>query len=90
MRIEIPQFIWIAWFVIVSIATILATIRAIIGPTNSDRAVGLDTWTTITTGFWVILALYFFQYILLSVSMVYAILSFLGVLAIARYLERGL
>ncbi len=90
MRIEIPQFIWIAWFVIVSVATTLATIRAIIGPTNSDRAVGLDTWTTITTGFWVILALYFFQYILLSVSMVYAILSFLGVLAIARYLERGL
>ncbi len=90
MRIEIPTILWAIWFIVISTATILATLRAVIGPTNSDRVVGLDTWTTITTGFWVILALFFFQFVLLSVAMVYAILSFLGVLVIARYLERGL
>ncbi len=90
MRIEIPTAIWAIWFIVISTAMILATLRAVIGPTNSDRVVGLDTWTTITTGFWVILALFFFQFVLLSVAMVYAILSFLGVLVIARYLERGL
>ncbi len=90
MRIEIPTAIWIIWFATVSLATVLATIRAVVGPTNSDRVVALDNWTTITTGFWVILALFFFQFVLLSVAMVYAVLSFLGGLVIARYLERGL
>lgn len=90
MRIEIPTAIWIVWFVVISLATVLATIRSVAGPTNSDRVVGLDTWTTVTTGFWIILSLFFFQFVLLSVAMVYAILSFLGVLVIARYMERGL
>ncbi len=90
MRIEIPTAIWAVWFIVISVATVLATLRAVIGPTNSDRLVGLDSWTTITTGFWVILALFFFQFVLLSVAMVYAVLSFLGVLTVARYLERGL
>jgi multicomponent Na+:H+ antiporter subunit F len=90
MRIHIPTAIWIIWFATVSLATVLATLRGVMGPTNSDRLVALDNWTTITTGFWIILALFFFQFVLLSVAMVYAILSFLGGLVIARYLERGL
>ncbi len=77
-------------FVLISIATLLSTIRIILGPTVPDRAVGLDTATTITTAMIVLFAQIFHRAIYLDIALVYAILAFLGVIAIARYLEGGM
>ncbi len=76
--------------ILMGLATLFAVIRIIAGPTVPDRAVGLDTATTVTTSFMVLLALLLKRGIFLDVSLVYAILGFLGVIAIARYLEGGL
>ncbi len=76
-------------FSLVSMATFLAIIRIIIGPTIPDRAVGLDTATTITIALIVVIAQLFHSVILLDVAIVYALLSFLSVIAIGRYLEGG-
>jgi len=68
----------------------LSFLRLIIGPKATDRAVALDTTTLITTGFLVLVALLQGRSMLLDVALVYSVLSFLGVLAIARYLDGGL
>lgn len=76
-------------FAFVSMATLLSLVRLIIGPTISDRAVALDTSTTITTAMIVLFSQIFHRAIFLDVALVYAVLAFLGVVALARYLEGG-
>ena len=66
---------------------ILALTRFIIGPSRVDRVVALDVLTVITITFIVLAALFEGRAIYLDVALVYALLSFLGVIAVARYLE---
>jgi multicomponent Na+:H+ antiporter subunit F len=65
-------------------------LRTLRGPTSADRAVGLDTFSTVTTALLVLLGFIFERGIYLDVSLVYAVLSFIGSVAIARFLERGI
>ena len=75
---------------LIAIATFLTLIRLIKGPTGPDRAVALDILTNITIVLLVLLGFYFQRFVYLDVALVYGILSFVGVIAIARYLEGGL
>ena len=75
---------------IIVLASIFAAIRGLLGPTASDRIVALDSLTTITTAGLVILGLYFNRYIYIDVALIYAVLGFIGVLTLARYMEGGL
>ncbi len=75
---------------ILSLAIALGTYRLLKGPTASDRAVALDALTNITTALLILIALLSSRFIYLDVALVYAILAFIGVVAIARYLEGGL
>jgi len=68
----------------------LSFLRLILGPRATDRAVALDTTTLISTSLIVLISVLEGRSILLDVALVYSILSFLGVLAIARYLDGGL
>ncbi len=81
--------IWI-FLGIVIIASILAAIRGVLGPTASDRIIALDNLTTITTAGLVLLGFLFQRYIYIDVSLIYGVLSFVGVLTLARYMEGGL
>jgi multicomponent Na+:H+ antiporter subunit F len=69
---------------------VLCMLRAAKGPTTSDRIVGVDGMITITAALMVLLGLFLKRRIYLDVSLVYAVLAFIGVIVIARYLERGL
>ena len=69
---------------------LLCLLRIIKGPTAADRAVALDTVATVTTGLLVLLGFLSSRYIYLDVSLVYAVLMFIGSLVIARFLERGI
>jgi len=77
---------WI-WSIILSISILLVLTRFIKGPTLPDRVISLDMFTTITTGLLVLISLFLNNYILLDVSLVYAVLAFISVLIMARYLE---
>jgi multicomponent Na+:H+ antiporter subunit F len=68
----------------------LCVVRILKGPTSPDRAVGLDTFCTVTTALLVILGYVFGRSVYLDVSLVYAVLTFIGSVAIARFLERGI
>ena len=72
------------------VALLLAFIRFIKGPTASDRVVALDTMTTTFVSVLVLLGFIYQRYIYIDVSLVYAVLGFIGVIIIARYLEGGI
>jgi len=75
---------------IVVLASILAAVRGVLGPTAPDRIIALDNLTTITTAGLVLLGYIFQRYIYIDVSLIYGVLSFVGVLTLARYIEGGL
>ena len=75
---------------IIGVGVLLCLLRMLKGPTSSDRAVALDTFSTVTTAFLVLLGYIFRRYIYLDVSLVYAVLTFIGSVAIARFLEKGI
>jgi multicomponent Na+:H+ antiporter subunit F len=69
---------------------IISAIRFVKGPTAGDRTVALDTLTTIGVAGLVLLAYVFERFIYVDVALVYAVLGFIGVIVIARYLEGAL
>jgi multicomponent Na+:H+ antiporter subunit F len=68
----------------------LCLLRMLKGPTASDRAVAVDTIATITTALLVLLGSIFKRYVYLDVALIYAVLTFIGSVAIARFLEKGI
>lgn len=71
-------------------AFLLALWRFFLGPSDADRVVAFDVLTIITISGIVLVAFLEGRGIYLDVALVYALLSFLGVITVARYLERGL
>lgn len=69
---------------------VIAFMRLVAGPTSADRAVALDAMTALSITLITYLAAVLGRVIYLDVALVYALISFIGVVAIARYLERGL
>jgi len=76
-------------FVLIFISIVLGIIRLVIGPDTVDRVVAVDLLTIIAIAVIALLAHVANRYIYLDVALVYGLLSFLGVLAVARYLEKG-
>ena len=70
--------------------TLFSLLRVGLGPTVADRVVGLDTLNTMVVATMIVLGAAFDQIIYIDVAIIYALLSFVGTLYVARYLERGL
>jgi len=68
---------------------VMAIIRVIRGPTAPDRVVGIDTINTIVISGMVVFGAAFNEVIYIDVAIVYALLSFISTLFIAKYLEGG-
>jgi multicomponent Na+:H+ antiporter subunit F len=72
------------------LAMVVTFIRLIAGPTVADRTVALDGMTIISISVIAAAALLLGRIIYLDVALVYALVSFLGIIAVARFLERGM
>ena len=70
--------------------TIFSMVRLGLGPTAGDRIVALDTINTLVVSGMVVLAAAYNEVIFVDVAIIYALLSFVGTLYVARYLEGGL
>ncbi len=68
---------------------VFALLRFARGPRAVDRVVSFDVLTIISVSGIVLAALVSGRAIYLDVALVYALLSFLGVIVAARYLEGG-
>lgn len=66
---------------------LICILRAIMGPTNPDRVVALDTMNTLVVAAMVLLGMAFGEIAFIDVAIVYAILSFVTTLYVSKYLE---
>jgi multicomponent Na+:H+ antiporter subunit F len=74
---------------IAGLAFLLVLWRFIKGPSPVDRVVAFDGLTIVSITGILLAALTEGRGIYLDVALVYALLSFLGVIVVARFLERG-
>jgi len=74
---------------ITGVAFLLALYRFLKGPSVADRVVAFDVMTIVGITAIVLVAYLEGRGVYLDVALVYALLSFLGVIVVARYIERG-
>ena len=76
--------------VLILLSWMISLIRFFIGPTTVDRVISFDVMTISSIAIIGIISYFANRIIYFDVAIVYGLLSFLGVLIIARYIERGL
>lgn len=67
----------------------VCVLRGVLGPTKPDRVVALDTINTLVVVSMISLGVAFKEVVYIDVSIVYGLLSFIGTLYMADYLEGG-
>lgn len=76
--------------VLIFLSVVFGVIRLILGHTVVDRVAAIDMLTVVAISMIALYAHVSGRFIYVDVALVYGVLSFLAVLAMARYLERGL
>ena len=71
-------------------SVVLGVVRLVLGRTLVDRVAAIDMLTIVSISMIALYAHVSDRFIYVDVALVYGVLSFLAVLAMARYLERGL
>lgn len=84
------NLLYIIVFTLMAIGLVFSMIRFVKGPRSGDRALALDTFSIIITAAMVLLAHVFERYIYVDVALIYAVLGFVGIIVIARYIEGAL
>lgn len=74
--------------VLIFFSLAFCVLRLLRGPTSIDRVVAIDTLTVVSLSLVALHAHLSGRFVYLDVALVYGLLSFLAVLAIARFLER--
>lgn len=72
---------------LLAIGVVLATARLWLGPYAPDRIVAADTLSVIATALIAFLAQTFESSLFLDVALLYGVLAFVGVIALARTIE---
>lgn len=73
--------------VVLLLPVLICSVRAYLGPSAPDRVVAIDALTSVVVGILSLLAVHYRSSILLDVALVYALLAFVGTLAVSKYLE---
>ncbi len=79
--------IWLPAAIVVAVCMIIVIAKVFIGPGAPTRLVAFDTLNTLVVALMVVLAILFKQVIFVDVAIVYAVLSFIMTLYVARYIE---
>jgi multicomponent Na+:H+ antiporter subunit F len=74
--------------VLLLLGIVLAFIRLLIGPDPADRIVALDLISILIVAFLAAYSIYRDEKSFLDVAIAYALIAFLGTVALARYRER--
>ena len=86
--LSITIFSWAVGIYAVLIVFIFG--RLIAGPTIPDRAVALDTMNSLVVAIMIVLAAFYDSVVMEDIAIVYAALSFVSTMFIARYIEGGM
>ncbi len=79
------QFLLVA--VVLGILALAILFRAFAGPTAPDRLVALDTIATLVVVAMLSLGAFYKRAVYIDIAIVFSLLSFIGTLYIAKYLE---
>jgi len=71
------------------VAIAVATVRLVRGPGLANRVVALDVIAVLGAALTALFAIQFRQRVFLDVTIILALVSFLGTVAFARFIERG-
>ena len=74
--------------VMLTLSVVLAFVRLLRGPSLPDRVVAFDLMTSLAVGIMALYSIATEETVFLDVAIVLALISFLGTVAFARYLER--
>lgn len=75
--------------VLIFFSIVFGVLRLVVGRTAIDRVVAIDMLTVVTISLIALYAHICGRFAYLDVALVYGLLGFLAVLAIARFLEKG-
>ncbi len=75
--------------IILTTAAFFCLYRAFVGPTEADRVVSINIIGTKTVVIISLVSLVFHQEFFLDVALVYALISFITTIGIAKYMEKG-
>ena len=78
--------VWIFTVLALVALMLLSMVRLLKGPTSADRVVALDAINTLVVAAMIVLGVVFRQIIFIDVAIIYALLSFVDTLYIAKYL----
>lgn len=78
--------IWMFTVSVFCALMLLALVRMVRGPTAADRVVALDAINTLVVATMLVLGVAFKQVSFIDVAIIYALLSYVGTLFIAKYL----
>ena len=87
--IQIPDTVTHAAAVLLLAALLLALWRLVRGPEIVNRVVALELVAGTCMGIFVLFSVQFREPLLLDAALAIAVISFLGTVALARYLEKG-
>ncbi|USG99743.1 cation:proton antiporter [Thermococcus argininiproducens] len=74
----------------VILAGVITLVRVMLGPSVPDRVVGVDTLNTLIVAGMILLGAAYDRVIYIDIAIVYALLSYIGTLVVAKYLQGGL
>ena len=78
---------WLPVTIVIIICAVVCVARIFIGPGAPTRLVAFDTTNTLIVALLVVLAMMFNQVVFVDVAIVYAVISFITTLYVARYIE---
>jgi multicomponent Na+:H+ antiporter subunit F len=78
---------WLPAAIVMAVCIIIAVAKIFIGPGAPTRLVAFDTTNTLVVAIMILLAIMFDQVIFVDVAIVYALLSFIMALYVARFIE---
>ena len=78
---------WLPVTIVIMLCAIVCVARIFIGPGAPTRLVAFDTTNTLVVALLVVLAIMFNQVVFVDVAIVYAVISFITTLYVARFIE---
>lgn len=87
-----PLLVNIAWLAgaVLAAGMVLSFVRLVRGPSLADRVVAVDALATMAVGALVVIAVVTGQGLLLDIALAIALVVFLGTIAMAMTVERGI
>ena len=85
-----PETIVYIAVAIMGLSMLLATVRFVKGPSVVDRVVAFDSLTVTSLVIISVIAALSDRMIYFDVAIVYGLLSFIGVIVVAKYIQKGL